>query len=69
MNDRPIWTLLGIAAGLVLATNASSDIINVGPGDSIQAAIGKPRTESPALETAPHRGTLIPDQMPGRTGG
>ena len=38
-NRQPISTFLGIAAGLVLATTASADIINVGPGDSIQAAI------------------------------
>ncbi len=38
-NQQPISTFLGIAAGLVLAASGSADIINVGPGDSIQAAI------------------------------
>ncbi len=37
--QQPISTFLGIAAGLVLAGNAAAGIINVGSGDSIQAAI------------------------------
>ncbi len=44
-NKQPISTFLGIAAGLVLATNGSADIINV-PADftTIQAAINDPGT-------------------------
>ncbi len=40
MNNRPIWTLLGIAAAVVLVTNSHAADIHV-PGDqaTIQAAI------------------------------
>ena len=37
--QQPTSTFLGIAAAVVLASNAAAGIINVGPGDSIQAAI------------------------------
>ncbi len=32
-HQQPISTFLGIAAAVVLVTNGSADIINVGPGD------------------------------------
>ncbi len=38
-NKQPISTFRGIAAAVVLAANSSATVINVGPGDSIQAAI------------------------------
>ena len=38
-TKQPISTVLGLAAAAVLASSSYAAIINVGPGDSIQAAI------------------------------